>query len=191
MPQQQHYKFTVLINNVGFGHKPAKDFSPFTSQSRDEILDVNIRFTTHLTHFFSPILGANSTPTKPCLILIAGSLAQIGLPWVPVYSATKSYITTFSRALDTELKGEGVNLDVVASVIGDTDTPGHRVGTSLFTPSSAMMAKSILDDAGRGDVVDVPYLAHILQHLLCDIQPFWLLQKGLIANLKAVVRKSR
>ncbi|KAM0542375.1 hypothetical protein ACHAPJ_012842 [Fusarium lateritium] len=135
----------VLVNNVGIGHNPIKDFVAFEEQTHTQItklINVNISFMTLLTHTLLPTLKRNASPESPSFIINAGSLAELGLPWVSVYSGTKAYVTGFSKALDTELKGEGCHVEVVSSLIGDTDSDGHKVGTSLFTPSSEAMAET-------------------------------------------------
>lgn len=78
-----------------------------------------------------------------------GSPLEIGIPWVTVYTASKSYITTLSRALDTELKGEGWPVNVKCMIPGDVDSPNHRVGVNLFTPTSDEMGRYICGGCGK------------------------------------------
>ncbi|KAF4983041.1 hypothetical protein FZEAL_1441 [Fusarium zealandicum] len=140
----------VLVNNVGVGHDPTKDFVVFTDQT-----------------------PASANSSDPSFIINSGSLAEQGLPWISVYSGTKAYIMGFSKGLDTELKGEGQHVEVISALIGDTDSDGHKVGTSLFTPSSKAMAGMILDSAaGAGSV------------------PYRLLQKGMIYNVAGLREKN-
>ncbi|KAJ3548131.1 hypothetical protein NM208_g1165 [Fusarium decemcellulare] len=189
-----HLNIKVLVNNVGIGHNPSKDFITFTEQTPTQItqlIHVNILFMTFLTHTMLPTLQKNSAPGDPSFVINSGSLAELGLPWVSVYSGTKAYITGFSKALDTELKGEGHHVEVISSLIGDTDSDGHKVGTSLFTPSSEDMARMIIDSAARTEtVVTVPYWGHLIQLWLCKIQPYRLLQKGMIYNVTELREKN-
>jgi 17beta-estradiol 17-dehydrogenase / very-long-chain 3-oxoacyl-CoA reductase len=186
----------VLVNNVGMGHNPASDFQALAQQSPEKvsrILNTNIVFMTYLTRLLLPVFNRNakpasnaSTPTSPpSLVINCCSLAEIGLPWMTVYSATKAYMTAFSKALDTEMKGNGWAVRVIASVIGDTDSPGHQVGTNLFTPDSDDMARMVIESADKStSVVQCPFWGHWLQWVLCMCQPHWLLQLGTIQNLK-------
>ncbi|KAF4969485.1 hypothetical protein FSARC_3271 [Fusarium sarcochroum] len=184
----------VLVNNAGIGHNPAKDFISFDEQTPTQItklIHVNISFITLLTHALLPALKRNASSQSPSFIINAGSLAELGLPWVSVYSGTKAYITGFSKALDTELKGEGCHVEVISSLLGDTDSDGHKVGTSLFTPSSEDMAGMILTSAAAsGAVVRIPYWGHLIQLWLCKIQPYRLLQKGMIYNITELREKN-
>lgn len=82
------------------------------------------------------------------------------------------------------MKGEGKHVEVISALIGDTDSDGHKVGASLFTPASDDMANMILNSAaGTGTVARVPYWGHLVQLWLCKLQPYRLLQKGMIYNV--------
>ena len=185
----------VLVNNVGIGHNPVTDFITFSEQTPTQIaqlIHVNISFMTLLTHALLPTLQRTATKEEASVIINAGSLAELGLPWVSVYSGAKAYITGFSKALDTELRGESQSVKVVSSLIGDTDSDGHRVGTSLFTPSSKDMARMILNSATTGGGVSrVPYWGHWLQLWLCKLQPYRLLQAGMIYNVSELREKNK
>ncbi|KAK8002895.1 hypothetical protein PG989_002614 [Apiospora arundinis] len=183
----------VLVNNVGTGHAP-EGFKPFEQQTVPDIsmvLDVNVTFMTHLTHALLPTLkkGAGG-PQDPSFVINAGSLADMGLPYAAVYSGTKAYIRAFSLALDTELHAEGAHVHVVASIIGDTDSDGHRVGVNLFTPSSRDMARMVVQSAAASNGGPVlPYRLHALQEWLCALQPYWMLRAGVGMHMKALVGK--
>lgn len=152
----------LLVNNVGIGHNPTTDyFITFTDQTPAQIprlIQANISFMTLLTHALLPTLQRAATKDSLSFVINSGSLAELGLPWVSVHSGAKAHITGFSKALNSELKGEKQHVEVVSCLIGDTDSDGHRVGTSLFTPSSEDMARIIIDSAsGGGGIARVPY----------------------------------
>ncbi|KAK8034512.1 Very-long-chain 3-oxoacyl-CoA reductase [Apiospora rasikravindrae] len=185
----------VLVNNVGTGHAP-EGFKPFdqqTAQNISTVLNVNVTFMTHLTHALLPVLkkgAATGGPKDPSFVINAGSLADMGLPYAAVYAGTKGYLRAFSLALDTELHAEGANVHVVASIIGDTDSDGHRVGVNLFTPSSRDMARMVVQSAAAstGGAV-LPYWLHSLQEWMCALQPYWMLRVGMGVHMKALVEK--
>jgi 17beta-estradiol 17-dehydrogenase / very-long-chain 3-oxoacyl-CoA reductase len=186
------FNIKLLVNNVGTGHA-VELLKPFEQQSTHEItriLNVNVTFMTLLTQALIPLLKKHATATSPSIIINAGSLADIGLPYLSVYSGTKAYIRAYSRALDVELSAEHSNIRVVASIVGDTDSDGHRVGVNVTTPSSQDMARMIIKSAAKsaGGAV-VPYIVHSLQERLCNLQPYWLLKVGLIAYFKPLLAK--
>lgn len=190
-----HLNIKLLVNNVGCGHNPVTDFITFTQQSRAQIarlIHVNVSFMTFFTHALLPTLQKSASKESPSFVINCGSLSELGLPWVSVYSGAKAYVSAFSKALDSELKGEDQHVNVISALIGDTDSDGHKVGTSLFTPSSERMACMIIDAAASrsGPVVRVPYLGHWFQMWLCKLQPYRLLQMGMIYNVKGLREKN-
>ncbi|KAK8100818.1 short chain dehydrogenase [Apiospora kogelbergensis] len=183
----------VLVNNVGTGHLP-EGFKPFEQQAAQDVsnvLDVNVTFMTHLTHALLPALKKGASgPRDPSFVINAGSLADMGLPYAAVYAGTKAYVRAFSLALDTELHAEGAHVHVIASIIGDTDSDGHRVGVNLFTPSSRDMARMVVQSAAMSSGGPVlPYKLHALQEWLCALQPYWMLRAGMGIHMKALVEQ--
>ncbi|KAK7953861.1 Estradiol 17-beta-dehydrogenase 12-A [Apiospora saccharicola] len=164
----------VLVNNVGTGHAP-EGFKPFDQQTAQDI---------------STVLNGAGGPKDPSFVINAGSLADMGLPYATVYAGTKGYMRAFSLALDTELHAEGFHVHVVASIIGDTDSDGHRVGVNLFTPSSRDMARMVVQSAAasKGGAV-LPYRLHSVQEWMCTLQPYWMLKAGMGIHMKALVEK--
>jgi 17beta-estradiol 17-dehydrogenase / very-long-chain 3-oxoacyl-CoA reductase len=137
---------TLLINNVGIGHGE-KDFTTFTTQkltSIEILLNTNIGFMTHLTQILLPILAKNA----PSLVINVGSLAQLAMPYIAVYSGTKAYMNTFTKALDNEMRAEKIDVTVECMVLGDVDTPVHPMKPSLSVLGAEDAAKYILDRAG-------------------------------------------
>ena len=59
----------------------------------------------------------------PSLIINIGSLSELAMPYATVYSATKAYISTFDKALDSEIRAEAVDVKVECMIFGDIDTP--------------------------------------------------------------------
>ncbi|KAF4624902.1 hypothetical protein G7Y89_g13268 [Cudoniella acicularis] len=118
---------TLLINNVGVGHNLSQDFRPlgeFSNVDIDVLLNSNIGFMTHLTHLLLPVLERSA----PALVLNIGSMASIGMPYLAVYSGTKSYMEVFSKALDAEMRAEGKGgVKIECMVFGDVDTPIHAI----------------------------------------------------------------
>lgn len=83
---------TVLVNNVG-GPPPRmeplyKSMDAYTPNEIEGMLDMNIRFTAHLTRCVVPILNRDK---KPGLIINTGSAADMGLPWLSMYAGAKGF----------------------------------------------------------------------------------------------------
>ncbi|RDL33259.1 Uncharacterized protein BP5553_08698 [Venustampulla echinocandica] len=187
---------SLLINNVGIGHSiPLGNFRPLESHtpaSINVLLNANITFMTHLTYLLLPTFSS----ATPSLILNIGSVAELAMPYLTVYSATKSYMSTFSKALDAEMRAEGKGVRVECMVLGDVDTPVHPMERSLSVLSAEEAAGWVLERAGGigmwgGENIGAPYWFHGVLWWACRAQPWWALRAGITANLREKVRKDK
>lgn len=106
-------ELSLLINNAGFGR--LCDFEDGKLEEQTGMVDLNCRALTGVTHVCLPYMAAGS------LILNVSSIASFApTPRMTVYSATKSYVQSFSRALREELKPRKIN--VLAACPGPMDT---------------------------------------------------------------------
>lgn len=183
----------LLINNVGIGHNLNDDFSSLTSQSPssiDLILNTNVGFMTHLTRLLIPTLAKGTAS----LVINVGSMAELAMPYIAVYSATKAYISTFTKALDAEMRAENLNISIECMIFGDIDTPVHPMEQSLSVLGANKAAKCILDQGGwMGtwglEPIGAPYWFHAVLLWLCEIQHWGILRAGFIHNLKDKAKK--
>ena len=86
----------LLINNAGVNHR-----GPFEGRSARElaqILDVNLVAPVLLTHASIPYFSAGAA-----IINVASLAGKVPVPHEATYSASKSGLRAFSRALDSEL----------------------------------------------------------------------------------------
>jgi short-subunit dehydrogenase len=107
---------TALINNAGVA-----SFSPFAQQSSaavDETTAVNITALARLTHAVLPAFLARGAGT---IVNIASVLAFHPWPEFSIYSASKAFVVSFSQALQGEVAGSGVLVQVVTPPAIDTD----------------------------------------------------------------------
>ncbi|MEE9363528.1 MAG: SDR family NAD(P)-dependent oxidoreductase [Cellulophaga sp.] len=97
----------VLINNVGIGG--AKKFTEVSLEYIDNMMLLNMRSLVALTHQLLPkLLDQNAG-----YILNVASLAAFSpIPFKTVYPASKAFVSSFSRGLNTELKKTNVHVSV-------------------------------------------------------------------------------
>ncbi len=91
----------ILVNNAGFGL-----FGRFAELDRDnqlEIIDLNIRALTELTH-----RGLEYMDRGGMIIQVASLVGFFPACGLSVYAATKAYIVSFASALAGELKERGI-----------------------------------------------------------------------------------
>jgi 17beta-estradiol 17-dehydrogenase / very-long-chain 3-oxoacyl-CoA reductase len=131
-------KLRVLVNNVGMA--PNFTVAESAGASIDEQINVNIRFPTQLTAALLPII----TKSTPALILNIGSIVAVfNLPYLAMYSGSKSFALSFSASLGKELQAEGHDVEVLGFMVGATDTPGARVSTMEDSVPNALTPKSV------------------------------------------------
>lgn len=106
--RDKHYAVRMLINNIGLGGRHL--FQDLDPEQITRMIRLNIQVTTQLTRLFLEELKAH----RPAYILNVGSAAGfLHVPYKAVYSATKAYIYSFSRALRTELKQQDIHVSVL------------------------------------------------------------------------------
>ncbi|THD48449.1 MAG: SDR family NAD(P)-dependent oxidoreductase [Bradyrhizobium sp.] len=133
---------TALINSA-----TAVTFSPLAklgSQALDETIAVNITALTRLTHAVLPGLLARGAGA---IVNFASVLAFHPWPEFSVYNASKAYVVSFSQALQGEVAGKGVLVQVVTPPAVDTNF-WNQAGLPVSNlPAGAVMKPQHLVDA--------------------------------------------
>jgi len=149
--QSKNLAVKYLINNAGMGYTGS--FDSFDVSFFDTLLKVNVLALTKLTHLLLPALKQNA----PSYLLNVSSMAGLfTMPYKTVYSASKQYVYSFSRALREELRGTGVSVTALCpggiltneKIIADTARIGRSAQILSSTPEyvahsaiKAMLAK--------------------------------------------------
>ncbi|KAI9695881.1 MAG: hypothetical protein M1836_005998 [Candelina mexicana] len=176
----QDLHITMLINNVG-GSGPVnptwREMHNRTREEVDQLIDVNLRFATHLTRVMLPILIRN----EPSLVLNVGSVtAQLPSPLLTVYAGAKAFNLAWSRSLSAEMQATGQDVEILGAVVGEVKAQHSTRDTGLFRPSSRTMARATLGMIGCGKATVTPYLGHALQMAVVENLPAWILNKLMI-----------
>ena len=121
--QAQNIVVNVLINNAGFG-----DFSLFHESNwakQAQMIDLNIRALTELTHLFG---GAMVARRSGKILNVASTAAFQPGPTMAVYYATKHYVLAFSEAISNEMAEYGV---VVSCLCPGITASGFQAAAAL------------------------------------------------------------
>ncbi len=98
----------ILINNAGVAG--ASVFETSDIQYIDSRILLNVRALVILSRLFLPVLKTH----QKSYILNVGSLAGFfPIPYKSLYSSSKAFILYFSKSLQYELKGTGVNVSIL------------------------------------------------------------------------------
>ena len=99
----KNYKINKLINNAGLGSSGL--FQDISADIYIKQIQLNVTALSLLTRLLVEDLIAN----RPSYILNVGSLAGFCfIPYKSLYTATKSFVNTFSLSLKEELVDEGI-----------------------------------------------------------------------------------
>ncbi|EPS25179.1 hypothetical protein PDE_00111 [Penicillium oxalicum 114-2] len=187
-------KLSVLVNNVGGETRPATALTSLTASDVDATVHRNARFMAQITRVVLPFLEEGSERGNPSgFILNVSSFSYYGLPYLSIYSATKGFVTTLTRALEAECKAEGRGVGVMGLIVGEVKTAGYQVESTLFIPPARSLAQSALNRVGCGRVMVAPYFWHWVQGISFEIFPRWMLMKFSVQkmqSIKATVEKS-
>ena len=169
-------EIALLVNNAGCGFLGAFDKSVPAEQER--MVALNCLALTSVTRLALPYMPAGAR-----ILNIASIAAFVPNANMAVYSATKSYVLAFSRALGLELKPRGIAVTAVCP--GPMDTEFLRVGRiagnsktfrSLPYCDSARVAEGALRAAARGRSVWTPRAFYKFYRVVAHVLPkAWLM----------------
>lgn len=162
----------LLVNAAGFGK-----FGSVESQNTEDIadmIDVNIKALTLITRMCLPFMAPNGA-----IINMASASAFLPLPFMNIYSATKSYVLEFSRALADEIKNSGVSVTAVCPYWVNTefipvakDTPqGDSINNFLFITYPFRVVKKALDDNENDFLYSYPDVVPVIIRILARVLP--------------------
>jgi hypothetical protein len=153
-----HKDLEVVVNNAGFGINGY--FELVSIEEQLEIVDVNIKAQVSLTHIFLPVLRRNR---RGYLLNVASTTAFQPVPFLAVYAASKAFVLSFNRSIQTELNGTGVHLSCL--IPGSTDTNFvHRARmnertrkiANRFNMSPELVARIAIDGLFKGKPEIIP-----------------------------------
>ena len=101
-----HPDVKILVNAAGYGIVGGFDESDYDSQIG--MIDLNCKSLVSVTYRVLPYMAK-----KARIINFASAAAFMPQPYFAIYSATKSFVLSFSRALNMELKSRGISVTAV------------------------------------------------------------------------------
>ena len=132
----------VLVNNAGFGtHGDVADDNP---DRLEQEVRLNCLTLTGLTARYLPTMRERKTGT---IINIASTAAFQPLPHMAVYGATKAFVLSFTEALWSETRKDGIR--VLAVCPGSTDTPFFEHSGEGVVVGKLRSTRQLLDNTMR------------------------------------------
>ena len=177
--EREKINVDLLINNAGLGDTGA--FATSDLKRNEQMMLVNMVALTSLTRHLVPQMIARK---RGGILNVSSSAGFLPIPGFAVYAATKAYVTSFSEALRTELRGTGVS--VCALCPGPVHTEFQEVAKRLGGQSESgpefvhVSVEQVVHDALAALEADrplvIPGLAMKLGMFLVRITPMSILR---------------
>ncbi len=142
---RQNPSLNIVVNNAGIQHRLIPEQPDFWSRAEEEIA-INFHAPVHLASLFQSHL---QSAAQPALINITSGLSFSPLAAVPVYSATKAALHSFTLSLRHQWSGTPIRVLEILPPAVDTDLGGpglHTFGVKLDEFADAVMPRLASDE---------------------------------------------
>jgi hypothetical protein len=169
---QNGYRVNILINNAGMGGTAV--FGHSDPSYSDNLIMINIRAMTLLTHLFLPSM--KQLP-EAYILNMASMAAFFAIPYKTVYSSSKAYVVNFTRALRSELRKTSVSVSVIcpSGVHTNTDVNerinAHGWKGRLTISALEKLSKEAIDKMLRKKTFIIPRFANRFLLVLHKLAP--------------------
>ena len=115
----EHPDLNVLVNNAGIQHWSGFDDENFMQKTRQEIA-INIEAPLHLAYMFMKL------PNLKVIMNVTSGLSFVPFAKVPVYSATKAFLHSFTLSMTKMLQDKGIAvIEIIPPALNtDLGAPG-------------------------------------------------------------------
>ncbi|XP_044513492.1 testosterone 17-beta-dehydrogenase 3 [Gracilinanus agilis] len=174
----QGLEIGILVNNVGMLQNifPCHFLSgPDKVQS---LIHCNVSSVVKMTQL---ILRDMEERQKGLVLNISSGAGRFPWPFYSIYSSTKAFVCTFSKALQAEYKAKGIIIQVVTPYSISTPMTKY-LKPSMMTKTAEEFVKESLNFVAVGDETCGSLAHEILAHLI-DLIPSWLLYNDVFQNI--------
>ena len=165
----KRHDIDILVNNAGVGLYG--EFYDIDLQKEMDMLRLNIGATNILTKLY---LKDMVKKNKGRILNVSSIFGFMPGPLMSSYYASKAYITSFSRAINMELKMKNINVGISTLCAGAVDTNFNSdLGISFFIPpsSSEKVAKYSINKLLKNKEIIVPGIINKFVYVLNKIIP--------------------
>lgn len=147
----------ILINTICNKIKPPQFF--LEDESIEEIININILNTLKFTKYILRNFIPTDTLNKKCIIFMGNVFGEYPSPLLSTFSASKAFLTTFSKSLSFELETTNINVEIINTLF-----IANKYGLmkeNIICPSIKEYALSIFHTFGSKSI-NAAYYPHII-----------------------------
>lgn len=146
----------LLVNNAGMG--PISSTADLSDEAAAQTLALNVTALMRLTRAALPAMRARKSGA---IVNVGSVMAFHAMPATSLYSATKAFVLTYSRAIQQEVQADGIQVQAVLPAGTVTEFyESAGVPIANFDQSVFMTAENLVDAAlaglDRGEEVTLP-----------------------------------
>ena len=163
------YDIDIVVNNAGVGLYG--EFYDIDCSKEISMINLNVIATDLITKLY---LKDMVKKNKGKILNVSSMIGFMPGPLMSSYYASKAYITSMSRAINTELKMKNINVSVSTLCAGAVDTNFNSdLGISFFIPpsNSEEVAKYSVNKLLRNKEVIIPGTINKIIYFLNKIIP--------------------
>ena len=176
----------ILINNAGIGKMGSYD--EFSPEEITKTIDLNCKAICLLCGYAIPFMSPDSR-----ILNISSASSFQPVPYLNLYAASKSFVRSYSRALNVELKDKGIICTAVCPGWIDTDMLKKEYnGKPVRFPgivSPNRVAVQALRDSEKGKDMSVCGFYVKYEHFLSKILPQKTIMKIWLMGIKKYIDK--
>ncbi|XP_063152785.1 17-beta-hydroxysteroid dehydrogenase type 3 [Candoia aspera] len=169
----QGLEIGILVNNVGMlPNRFPRHFLNIPDKDKD-LINCNIMSVTKMTRI---VLKQMVARKKGLILNLSSAIGTFPCPFYAIYSASKAFVYTFSKALQVEYKPKGIVIQAVTPFAVSTPMSMNKE-PNLITKTAEEFARESLSYVMFGDET-FGCLAHEILARFIQCIPFWLLQSN-------------
>lgn len=164
----------MLVNNVGVIHDNPVPLEALSLQDLDQSLIVNVYPTIRLTHMLLPEMKRRR---RGIVVNVTSASGFVPIPYIQLYSASKTFLHSLTESLQQELRGTGVECQLVTPMMVDTNLNKQWQSLDfwrLITVDVESYTRMAVWMIGKTEATS-GYWYHALQLTLMRIPPRWTL----------------
>ncbi|XP_066458094.1 17-beta-hydroxysteroid dehydrogenase type 3 [Eleutherodactylus coqui] len=163
----------ILVNNVGMLHSPDPCCFLAAPDNDENLINCNVISAVKMTRL---VLKQMEQRRKGLILNISSAFGSFPCPLYALYSASKAFVTTFSKALRAEYKSKGIIIQAVTPYGVSTPMTKNQ-STNMITKSSRDFVRESLNHVTHGSET-FGCLAHAILGCIMNQVPTWVIHSS-------------